>query len=56
MMNNGFLRGMGMGLIAGALVTAAVIPIDKKKVMRSGAGKTIKAISHVVEGLSDTFM
>ena len=55
-MNGGFIKGMGMGLVAGVLVTAMALPMDKKRVMRSGAGKTIKAIGRVAEGLSSAFM
>ena len=55
-MQNGFLKGMGMGLVAGAMMTAVIIPMDKRKLMRSNAGRTVKAISQVMGKLSDAFL
>ena len=44
-----FLKGMGVGLVVGAAVTGLVAPVDKKKMMKSGAGRTIKAIGEAME-------
>ncbi len=49
MQGKAFLKGMGIGLAVGATVTAVIAPIDKKKVMKSGAGKAIRAIGEVME-------
>ena len=44
-----FLKGMGVGLVVGATVTGLVAPMDKKKMMKGGAGRTLKAIGEAVE-------
>lgn len=51
----GFLKGMGMGIVAGAMITMAVVPMDKKRVMRSPMGKTIKTIGNVCGSIHDAF-
>lgn len=50
------LKGIGLGVLAGTVITAAIIPMDKKRIMRSKAGKALKTISHVVDGVTDAFM
>ena len=52
MTHNGFLKGMGIGLVVGAVVTATCVPIDKRKMMRSGPGRTLRAIGHVLDNLT----
>ncbi len=52
MRGNSMIKGVGVGLLAGIVLTATVMPMDRKKIMRSGAGKTIKAIGHVIEGMT----
>ncbi len=47
----GFLKGIGVGVAVGAVMAAAVIPMDKRKLMRSGAGRTIRAIGQVVDSI-----
>ncbi len=49
MRGNVFLKGMGLGVAVGVAAAAAIIPVDKKKMMKSGAGKAIKAIGEAVE-------
>lgn len=52
---NMLVKGIGVGLVAGMIVTAAVVPIDKRKLMRSGTGKTIKTIGQVVDTITGAF-
>jgi len=52
MNRTGLVKGIGLGMVAGMVITACVMPIDRKRVMRSGAGKTIKAIGHMMENIS----
>ena len=54
-MNGTLLKGLGLGVVAGVLLTVSVVPMDRKRIMRSGTGKAIKAIGHVVEGISGGF-
>jgi hypothetical protein len=44
-------KGIGIGLVAGSLLTAAVIPMDRKRIMRSKAGRTLRTVGQVVEGI-----
>ena len=48
----GFLKGVGVGLIVGAAVTAAVVPVDKRKLMHSGTGRTLRALGNVLDHLT----
>jgi predicted small secreted protein len=50
-----FMKGIGIGVAAGALLTAAVVPMDKKRLMRSKAGRTIRSVGTFVEGVRDAF-
>lgn len=45
-----FFRGMGIGLVTGAAIGVAIMP--KKRSLKSSAGKTIRAVSDVVENIS----
>ena len=51
MNGNGLIKGIGLGMVAGIVITACVVPMDRRKIMRSGAGKTIRAIGHVMENI-----
>ncbi len=51
MQNNAFLKGMCIGLAVGATLTATIAPIDKKKMMKSSAGKAIRAIGTAMDSL-----
>lgn len=46
-----FLRGMSMGVIAGAAIGMAVVP--KKKALKNSAAKTIKAMGEMMEHVTD---
>jgi len=48
----GFLKGVGIGMVVGAAVTVAFAPMDKRKIMRSKPGRTIRAIGHLLENLT----
>jgi predicted small secreted protein len=52
---NMLVKGIGLGMVAGVVVTAVMLPVDRKKLSRTGAGKTIKAIGNVVDNLADSF-
>ena len=52
MSNMKFLRGMGLGVAVGAAIGVACAP-KGKSFKRSTAGKAIKAITDVVENISD---
>lgn len=52
MYKGGFMKGVGMGLVVGAALAAAVIPVDKRKVMKSPAGRVIRTIGHAVDSLT----
>ncbi len=49
------IRGIGLGMIAGAAVTAAVMPVDKRRFMRSRAGRVVKNIGQAAQSITDTF-
>lgn len=51
--NSDFLRGMGLGLMAGTTLGFAVAPKKKQSRMKSTAGKAIRAVGDVVEQISD---
>ncbi|MCD8146498.1 MAG: hypothetical protein LUD84_04365 [Clostridiales bacterium] len=48
-----FLRGMGMGIAVGAAVGAMVPTHRKHSVKRSSAARAIKAVTDVMDNLSD---
>ena len=52
MTNTEFLRGMGVGLVAGATIGFAVAPKKKMK-GKSPAARAIKAVGDVVGHISD---
>jgi hypothetical protein len=54
MQSKSLFRGVGIGLVAGALLTAAVIPVDKRRVSRSKAGRTLRTVGQVIEGVCDS--
>ena len=47
------VKGIGIGIVAGSLIAAAVIPMDKKAHHRKN--HALKRIGHVVEGICDAF-
>lgn len=47
-----FAKGMGLGVLAGAALGAAIAP-RKKTPMRKVAGKAMKTVGQVMENLSD---
>lgn len=49
------MKGLGLGVIAGAFLTAAMVPIDTRKLRRSKPAKAIKAIGQVMEGITESF-
>jgi predicted small secreted protein len=50
------VKGIGIGIVAGSLLTAAVIPMDKKRATRSKAGRTLRTVGQVIDGLSASLM
>jgi len=46
-----FMKGMGIGLIAGATVGLMVSPKTRKKVMRSKPVRAIRSIGEAVEDM-----
>ncbi len=48
-----FLRGVGMGIAAGAVMGAMVPARRKRSVKRSSAARAIKAVTDVMDNLSD---
>ncbi|MCD8050183.1 MAG: hypothetical protein LUE89_00690 [Clostridiales bacterium] len=53
MTNSNFLRGMGMGIAAGAIMGAMVPTHRKRGLKRSSAARAIKAVTDVMDNLSD---
>lgn len=45
------IKGIGLGLVTGALVTAAVLPMDKKRGSR--ASRALKALTNIMEGVTE---
>ena len=52
MSNIGFVKGIGVGLVVGAAVATAVVPVDKRKLMHSGTGRTLRALGNVLDHLT----
>jgi predicted small secreted protein len=48
------MKGIGIGIVAGSLVTAAIIPMDRKRLARTKAGRTLRSVGQVVEGICDS--
>lgn len=51
MKNMDFIKGLGIGAIAGATIGMAIVP--KKKSSKSMAGKALRAAGDIVENISD---
>jgi hypothetical protein len=51
----GFFRGVGMGLVAGAALTMAVVPVDKRRMAKSPVGKTMKTVCNMYDSIRDGF-
>lgn len=47
-----FAKGMGLGMVAGAALGAAMAP-KKKRSVKKAAGKAMKTMGQVMENLSD---
>ncbi len=47
-----FMKGMGLGVLTGAALGAAMAP-RKKSSMKKAAGKAMKTMGQVMENLSD---
>lgn len=54
-MMTGFFKGVGMGMVAGVAITMAVVPVDRRRMMKSPVGKTMKTVCGVYEGIKDAF-
>ncbi len=52
MSNMYFLKGVGIGMIAGA--TAALVAMPKKKASKNTAGRALKSIGEIIEGITET--
>ncbi len=52
MTRHGFMRGMGLGMAAGAVLAASLVP-RKKTSLKKAAGKAIKSVGEAVENISD---
>jgi len=51
MKEHGFLKGMGLGMVAGAALGAAMMP-KRKPSLKRAAGKAMKTVGQVMEDLS----
>ena len=49
------MKGIGVGVIAGAILTAAVVPVDTRRLRRSKPVKALKTIGQMMEGITETF-
>ena len=56
MQGKSLVKGIGIGMAAGALLTAAMVPMDKKRLSRTKAGRALRTAGQVVEGICDAFM
>lgn len=54
MSSTNFLRGMGMGIAIGTAVGMVMTPKRKHCMKKSPAGKAIRAVTDVMEELTDT--
>ncbi len=52
MKQNNFVKGMGLGMLAGTALGAAVAP-KKKTNMKKAAGKAMKTVGQVMETISE---
>jgi len=52
MTERNFLKGIGLGVMAGAAVGAMMMPRKKTK-LKKAAGKAMKTVGHVMEEISD---
>lgn len=48
-----FMRGMGLGMAAGAALGMALAPKKKKTNLKKAAGRAIKSVGEVVENITD---
>lgn len=53
MTKRAWMRGMGLGLAAGAALGMALSPEKKRKNLKKVAGKAIKSVGEAVENISD---
>lgn len=54
MNNMDFIKGIGVGVVAGATIGMAISPIEKKKNAKSLAGRVLKTAGQVVENIAST--
>lgn len=47
-----FVKGLGVGMVAGA--TVALIAMPKKKAEKNNCGKAIKTIGEIIDNIADT--
>ena len=52
MKEHNFVKGMGLGMIAGTALGVAMAP-KKKTSMKKAAGKAMKTVGQVMENISD---
>ena len=52
---NVFMKGVCVGVMTGAALTVAVAPLDKKRIMRSPVGKTLKTCRSVINDVKGAF-
>ena len=48
-------KGVGLGMIAGATIAATVMPIDKRRFMRSKVGRVVKGIGNAAHNIGENF-
>jgi len=44
-----------MGIVAGAVITMAVVPVDKRRMMKSPVGRTMKSVCNLYDGIRNGF-
>jgi len=55
MQTKSWIKGIGIGVVAGSILTAAIIPMDKRKFAHSKTGRALRTVGHIVEGVCETF-
>ncbi|MDR1692679.1 MAG: hypothetical protein LBR72_04915 [Oscillospiraceae bacterium] len=49
------IKGIGIGILAGSVITAAIVPVDKRRIAHTKAGRAFRAVGQVVGNLYDVF-
>ena len=47
-----FCHGVGVGVIAGAALTAALLPIDRRAVRKSAPGRALKSMGKMIDNVT----